>query len=94
MTADILQQKYRSSAAKLYTSNDMNQEKNVEAINSGEIIVANTLPGRSTDIKTNNIEEYGGLHVFVTFIPSMNMLKNKHLVELHDKVNEVQVKKY
>ncbi|CAF1442881.1 unnamed protein product [Adineta steineri] len=64
-----LQEKYRSSAVKLYTMNDMDQEKNIEIINCGEIIVATNLAGRGTDIKTNNIEKYGGLHVIVTFMP-------------------------
>ncbi|CAF3995055.1 unnamed protein product, partial [Rotaria sordida] len=64
-----LQQKYRSSAIKLYTMNDMNQEKNVANINPGEIIIATNLAGRGTDIKTEEIEKHGGLHVIVTFMP-------------------------
>ncbi|CAF3809598.1 unnamed protein product [Rotaria sordida] len=64
-----LQQKYRSSAIKLYTMNDMNQEKNIANINPGEIIIATNLAGRGTDIKTEEIEKHGGLHVIVTFMP-------------------------
>ncbi|CAF3851124.1 unnamed protein product [Rotaria sp. Silwood1] len=67
--AEKLQQKYRSSAIKLYTMNDMNQEKNVANINPGEIIIATNLAGRGTDIKTEEIEKHGGLHVIVTFMP-------------------------
>ena len=67
--ADKLRQHYRSSAVKLYTMNNMNQEKNIETIKPGEIIIATILAGRGTDIKTNEIERNGGLHVIVTFLP-------------------------
>ena len=50
--------------------NNMNQEKEVEKIGCGEVIIATNLAGRGTDIKTNEIEEYGGMHVIVTFMPS------------------------
>ena len=61
---------------KLYTMNDMNQEKNIEHINSGEIILATNLAGRGRDIKTDEIEKYGGLHVMLAFVPP-----NKQRVE-------------
>ncbi|CAF3951395.1 unnamed protein product, partial [Rotaria sordida] len=64
-----LRQKCNPSAIKLYTMNNINQEKNVEIIKSGEIIVATNLAGRGTDIKTDEIEQYGGLHVILTFMP-------------------------
>ena len=43
--------------------NDMNQEKNVERILPGEVIIATNLAGRGTDIQTDQIEVSGGLHV-------------------------------
>ena len=50
--------------------NNMNQEREVEKINPGEIIIATNLAGRGTDIKTDGIEKNGGMHVIVTFMPS------------------------
>lgn len=49
--------------------NDMHQENEVEKIYQGDIIVATNLAGRGTDIKTQNIEAFGGMHVIVTFMP-------------------------
>ncbi|XP_047128515.1 uncharacterized protein LOC124809060 [Hydra vulgaris] len=65
-----LKKRYRAEAIKLYDMNDMNQEKEIEKVCSGEIIVATNLAGRGTDIKTDDIEEKGGLHVILTFMPS------------------------
>ena len=65
-----LREKYRSGAIKLYTMNDMNQEREIEKINSGEIIIATNLAGRGTDIKTDEIEKNGGMHVILTYMPS------------------------
>ncbi|CAF0875274.1 unnamed protein product [Didymodactylos carnosus] len=67
--AEMLRRDYRSGAIKLYTMNNMNQEKNIETVKPGEIIVATNLAGRGTDIKTNEIEKHGGLHVIITFMP-------------------------
>lgn len=50
--------------------NNMNQERQVERIFPGEIILATNLAGRGTDIKTDEIEKNGGMHVILTFIPS------------------------
>ncbi|CAF3327679.1 unnamed protein product, partial [Rotaria socialis] len=70
LIAEKLKGEYRSSGIKLYTMNNMNQEKNVEAVYPGEIIIATNLAGRGIDIKTDQIEKNGGLHVIVTFMPS------------------------
>lgn len=48
----------------------MNQEREIEKINPGEIIIATNLAGRGTDIKTDDIEKNGGMHVIVTFMPA------------------------
>ncbi|CAF3841999.1 unnamed protein product [Rotaria sordida] len=68
--AEKIRRDYRSSTIKLYTMNNMNQEKHIEKIYPREIIVATNLPARGNDIKTDHIEKYGGLHVIVTFMPS------------------------
>ena len=46
---------------KKYTINNMNQERQIEMVEKGEIIVATMIAGRGTDIKTNEIEESGNL---------------------------------
>jgi hypothetical protein len=70
LIADKLKSEYRAGAIKLYTMNNMNQEREIEKVNPGEIIIATNLAGRGTDIKTDEIEKNGGMHVIVTFMPS------------------------
>ncbi|CAF4214145.1 unnamed protein product, partial [Rotaria sordida] len=70
LITEKLQREYRSSGIKLYTTNNKNQEKNIETVYPSEIIIATNLAGRGTDIKTDQIEKNGGLHVIVTFMPS------------------------
>lgn len=49
--------------------NNMNQELEIQRINAGEVIIATNLAGRGTDIKTDTIEQNGGMHVILTFMP-------------------------
>ncbi|EAR95365.2 helicase carboxy-terminal domain protein (macronuclear) [Tetrahymena thermophila SB210] len=70
LIAENLKSEYRAGAIKLYTMNSMNQEREIEKVNPGEIIIATNLAGRGTDIKTDEIEKNGGMHVIVTFMPS------------------------
>ena len=67
-----LDKNYISNRVKLYTRNDNDEQKAVShQIDAGEIIVATNLAGRGTDIKTSQVvEDNGGLHVCVTFLPS------------------------
>ena len=74
---EMLQRKLRPSAIKLYAMNDMNQEKNVERILPGEVIIATNLAGRGTDIQTDEIEMSGGLHVILTFLPSNQRVEDQ-----------------
>jgi preprotein translocase subunit SecA len=65
-----LKENYIAEKIKLYIMNDMNQEQEIEKIHTGEIIIATNLAGRGTDIKTDDIEKNGGMHVILTFMPS------------------------
>ena len=73
----MLKQKLRSSSIKLYVMNDMDQERNVETIQPCEVIIATNLAGRGTDIQTDKIEETGGLHVILTFLPSNQRVEDQ-----------------
>lgn len=64
-----LMARYRPSAIKTYTMNSMNQERQIEKVLPGDVVIATNLAGRGTDIQTDSIEEWGGLHVIVTFMP-------------------------
>ncbi|CAF4844118.1 unnamed protein product, partial [Rotaria sp. Silwood1] len=75
--ADLLKSQHRSTAIKLYTMNNMNQEKHVEKILPSEIIIATNLAGRGTDIRTDDIEEFGGLHVVLTFMPNNQRVEDQ-----------------
>ena len=66
---ELAKQSKNKVVVKLYIRNDQNQEKEVEQVHQGDIIVATNLAGRGTDIKTEKVEEFGGLHVMVTFLP-------------------------
>ncbi|CAF0762503.1 unnamed protein product [Brachionus calyciflorus] len=72
-----LKAKYRPGAIKLYTMNNMNQEKQVEQIQAGEIIIATNLCGRGTDIRTDAIEDTGGLHVILIFMPNNQRVEDQ-----------------
>ena len=74
---ETLKRQMRTNAIKLYTMNNMNQEKNVEKILRGEVIIATNLAGRGTDIQTDEIEETGGLHVIVTFMPNNQRVEDQ-----------------
>lgn len=64
-----LRARYRPSAVKLYTMNNMNQERHIDKMMPGDVVIATNLAGRGTDIHTSDIEQWGGMHVIVTFMP-------------------------
>ena len=76
MIAEQLRKDY-SNVVKLYSMNNANQEGEIEKISAGEIIVATNLAGRGTDIKTHNIDERGGMHVILTFMPSNQRVEDQ-----------------
>ncbi|XP_037031668.1 uncharacterized protein LOC119071124 [Bradysia coprophila] len=67
--AELAKRSHGKVVVKMYIRNDQNQEKQVEQVNPGDVIVATNLAGRGTDIKTFKVEKFGGLHVILTFLP-------------------------
>lgn len=72
-----LRARYRPSAIKLYTMNNMNQERHIEKMMSGDVVIATNLAGRGTDIHTSDIEKWGGMHVIVTFMPQNQRVQDQ-----------------
>ena len=65
---DILNNDYKGNVMKYFTQEDESTINNILSV--GKIIVATNLAGRGTDIKiTDELEQNGGLHVIVTFLP-------------------------
>ncbi len=62
---------FKSSLIHYYTNNNSSTSifKKIEKINPSNILVATNLAGRGTDINSQKIEEFGGLHVIITFFP-------------------------
>ena len=49
----------------------------IEKILPGDIVIATNLAGRGTDIHTQAIEEWGGMHVIVTFMPQNQRVQDQ-----------------
>lgn len=62
---------------KKYTLNDCAQERELERINPGEVIIATNLAGRGTDINADAIEAYGGMSVLLTFLPDNQRVEDQ-----------------
>ncbi|XP_047737962.1 uncharacterized protein LOC125178388 [Hyalella azteca] len=75
--SDLVKNKLHPHSLKLYTINDVNQEKNIEKIRPGQVIIATNLAGRGTDIRTDEIEATGGLHVILTFMPTNQRVEDQ-----------------
>lgn len=73
----FIKSKYFSALIKTYVVNNKNQEKSVEKIHPGEIIIATNLGGRGTDINTDAIENAGGMHVILTFQPDNKRVEDQ-----------------
>ncbi|CAF0939898.1 unnamed protein product [Adineta ricciae] len=67
-----LQRQQPTSSIRLYTDNTDRIESNAVSnrVDCGDIIVATNLAGRGTDLKTTyDVEQHGGLHISLTFLP-------------------------
>lgn len=57
--------------------NNMNQERQIEKVMPGDVVIATNLAGRGTDIHTDDIEQWGGMHVIVTFMPQNQRVEDQ-----------------
>jgi len=58
----------QSANIKTYTMDGCDQEKAIERILPGDIIIATSLAGRGFDIKADAINKFGGMHVISTYM--------------------------
>lgn len=65
----FIKEKNRYAKIKIYTMDGCDQEKAIERIMPQEIIIATNLGGRGIDIKAEAINQAGGMHVILTFMP-------------------------
>ncbi|KAL4501959.1 hypothetical protein ABPG73_020096 [Tetrahymena malaccensis] len=75
-----LKKVYEPNKIILYNLNKMEQEKNIQEIQEGYVIISTNLSARGTDIKTNDqIEKNGGMHVILTYKPANQRLEDQGL---------------
>eukprot|EP01084_Bolivina_argentea_P148531 259652_1 len=75
-----LYEKYRQNVSR-YSRDDTSEKLIIkQKMKSGDIIIATNLAGRGTDIKLNdNIINYGGLHVIISFEPENERILKQNI---------------
>lgn len=75
----MLRSEYGIRNSKLYTHNGKGQEEAIGSISPGDVIIATNLAGRGTDINTDEVEKYGGMHVVLAFDPDNKRIKQQNM---------------